>query len=449
MFLASSCRAANFEPIGALIQKLVRLMTDDLVQVTRQLWDSLDPRDAYDSTFLLNWLRECWVIGNAPDPKAVLEWSQDPNLAATAELIMQTIGRLRFEKSPAPPSALSVVTDCLKLVGQKCIALNITEVCVTLSRTTEWQSESSRILETCLRELSDTQLFLEACDHLGLYWEEISSSVSNGTREYLIDRLTKVDELNSKCYRLLGALFANDLSGLLNFMGDRWKYGVHLGKAIGDYRPVAFHMMEELSAHTRGAYKQWSDADIKAAPGIIRDWLLFAYPLAYLDIGQLFNWADGLQLDRDPASRLGVTTAQCLTEWMSGGDPGGQKLEVDGKQIDTTGIKYWGVAQLLRDKDFDEPLFTFLIPLIEIGEMPDKHSTERNWRQRIWRELWVSADETGVYSPGLEREEGLLSLYRTMEDKAPPTVKQFFEVLRLGAEHEVAREMLPDAEAEL
>ncbi len=449
LFLASSCHANNFEPMGALIERLVSLAGDQLVQVTQQLFGRLDPNDPYDSTFLLNWLRDCWTIGSNPDPKDVLEWTGGPALASTAELILQAIGHLRFEKSMAPPSSLDVVSECLKLVSQRCVALNITEVCWTLSRTAGWQSEATRILETCLHQLTDTPLFLEACDHLGLHWEDIKSVVSVSIREYLVERLTRVDELSSKCYRLLGALFANDLNGLLDFVGDRWKYGVDLGKAIGKYRPVSFRMMEEISAYSRDKYKRWSDADIQAAPAKVRDWLLFTYPLASLEIGHLFDWVDGLQPDRDPVSGLGVATAWCLTKWITGGDPGGQKLEVDGKLIDTTGIKYWGVAQLLRDKDFDEPLFAFLIPLIELGEMPDKQTAERNWRHRIWRELWVSSGDTDVYTPGLEREQALLDLYRTMEEKAPPTAKQFFERLRTGAEHEVEREMLPDAGVEL
>ncbi len=257
-------------------------------------------------------------------------------------------------------------------------------------------------------------------------------------KDAIIDKL-KYDKMSNDLLEMLSFLFRTDFSGLLAFFETRLLHAISLGKNLKDYQP--FPVSERLIEAILKSDK-YKPEDVKKAPATMREWVLLSPEfVGYLGGSSLFLWVDGLQSERDPLSGLGKETAGALSEWFSGDL--GKYVLTTGEEI--VGIKRWGIPLLLRNFDFDEKLWTFLFPLIEQTQKPDRTDEGRRpWQQRLWSELMAAEGTTGIFTPSLERELAREALYRKMESEAPDNAKPFFAVLAEEAKIDIERESLEE-----
>jgi hypothetical protein len=428
---------------------LVRLLADPLIDLLDEhcedfydrLLVAIDPADRIELFLAAYYLSVSWARGRAIPATRPLDVLGDTPEAA--ELLLEAFVRSYYLEAQPPGDGLEACTRCLDFSVPSALPMRMPQAAAVLAGRSDWRLQVASLLRRAAEECQEQALFGQLCHDLGVFHQEISMEVLAQIKSYLIDRLVRVDSLDSNHLTLLAKLFCEDFSGLLSLFEQRLRYAGTLGEERGKYDPL-IHDPEHIAAYLPGGAIQWRPEDVREGPRIVRDWILISQRFhMYLYGGRFFKWVDGLQPERDPESGLGRATAACLREWFEGEDPGGDGGG-DGKDV---GVKYWGIPILLKWYEFDEPLLLFLMPLIEHGREPS-HRDDSDWRTRIWSELIASIDTQGPEWVDGQREQRRLQMYRRLHLDTSPAAEPLIRYLLERSERNAETERLPDAELE-
>jgi hypothetical protein len=430
--------------------KVLHLVADPLVDLLgercgafyNRLLAAIDPADPVQRFFAAYYLSVSWARGRAIPASRSLEMLGDTPEAA--HLLLEAFVRAYYAEARPPEDALEACLRCVDLSAPSALASGMPQAAAVLARRADSRPQVASLLRRVAEVCQDQALFGQMCRDLGVFHGEISAEVLGEIKPYLIDRLVRVDSLDSNHLTLLAKLFREDFLGLLSLFEQRLRYAQSLADDRGRYAPL-IHDPEHIAAYLPGGEIVWRPEEVRKGPCIVRDWMLISQGFdMYFDGGRFFKWVDELQPACDIASHLGCATAECLREWFEGEDPGG-KTDGDGRDI---GVKYWGIPILLKWFEFDEPLLRFVMPLIERGREPADRD-DRDWRTRVWSELLCSIDTHGPEWIDGQREQRRLETYRHLYPDTPSAAEPLVRYLLDRAERDSETERLPDAELEI